>query len=239
MSSSFTAKLSQHRVPTSDLFLSFAILQATTLSGLSYLSPNSNPVDPKTRDTASLLSKPSFVLAWFTLTTAIGLYHALLILFPPASQIISCPSPEGLNPNLFSWNAQTVICILVIFICAPLRLLSFRHLGSNFTYRITPPSKLVTTGVYRYVQHPSYTAIIGIVTANTLLLYRPDGVASCWLGMLGLEDYVWILIQLAGVVGTGILVGRISDEEEMLRKTFGKEWEVWHGKTKRFIPWVF
>jgi len=26
------------------------------------------------------------------------------------------------------------------------------------------------------------------------------------------------------------------DEEKILRDTFGKEWEIWHQKTKRFIP---
>jgi len=42
-----------------------------------------------------------------------------------------------------------------------------------------------------------------------------------------------------GLVGMGILAGRVIDEEEMLKKTFGKEWEEWSARTKRFIPWGF
>ena len=28
----------------------------------------------------------------------------------------------------------------------------------------------------------------------------------------------------------------MSEEEAMMKDTFGEEWEVWHGKTWRFIP---
>ena len=31
---------------------------------------------------------------------------------------------------------------------------------------------------------------------------------------------------------------RVKDEESMLMKRFGAEWEDWHRKTERFIPWV-
>jgi protein-S-isoprenylcysteine O-methyltransferase Ste14 len=32
---------------------------------------------------------------------------------------------------------------------------------------------------------------------------------------------------------------RVKEEEMMLKSTFGKEWEVWHAKTKRFVPGLF
>jgi protein-S-isoprenylcysteine O-methyltransferase Ste14 len=32
---------------------------------------------------------------------------------------------------------------------------------------------------------------------------------------------------------------RVRDEEAMLRGKFGREWEGWHRRTKRFIPFVF
>ena len=50
---------------------------------------------------------------------------------------------------------------------------------------------------------------------------------------------------LAGVAGASEGPGYDEGEREqrseemMLRDTFGKEWEVWHAKTKRFIPGIF
>jgi protein-S-isoprenylcysteine O-methyltransferase Ste14 len=32
---------------------------------------------------------------------------------------------------------------------------------------------------------------------------------------------------------------RVREEEEMLKKTFGKEWEEWHGRTARLIPGIY
>jgi protein-S-isoprenylcysteine O-methyltransferase Ste14 len=53
------------------------------------------------------------------------------------------------------------------------------------------------------------------------------------------EKYIWMGIRGSLVVGVGLLVVRVRDEERMLRGSFGKEWEVWHTKTGRFIPGVF
>ncbi|KAF9644887.1 hypothetical protein BDM02DRAFT_829359, partial [Thelephora ganbajun] len=47
-----------------------------------------------------------------------------------------------------------------------LRLFSFRTLGRHFTYQlaILPSHKLVTTGPYAYIRHPSYVALPLIVS---------------------------------------------------------------------------
>ena len=42
------------------------------------------------------------------------------------------------------------------------------------------------------------------------------------------------LIWLASVIPP-----RVKDEEDMLRREFGKEWEVWASKTARFIPGIY
>lgn len=33
-------------------------------------------------------------------------------------------------------------------------------------------------------------------------------------------------------------VRRIKDEEVMMRREFGEEWERWHARTKRLVPGV-
>jgi len=223
------------------ILLALAILLATCLSCLSYIPPNPNPTGSKAKDSASIFSGWLVLLPWLATTTTIGVYHALLVLFPPPTSTpnLLCPHPEQLNRTLFTWNPHTALCILCILIAAPLRLLSFTHLGPNFTYRIAPPAKLITTGIYRYVQHPSYTAAAGVVIANGLLLDRPDGVVACGLGRAWVETYLWRGIGGGLVVGVAGLVLRVRDEERMLKEAFGGEWEAWHKMTRRFIPGVF
>ncbi|TVY25662.1 hypothetical protein LHYA1_G004640 [Lachnellula hyalina] len=221
------------------ILFAIAILLATCLSCLAYIPPNPNPSGPKAKDRASILTSSLFLLPWLATTTSIGAYHSYLVLFPPTISTILCTYHDRLNPSLFTWNLHTILCLVCILIFASLRLLSFTHLGPNFTYRIAPPKKLITTGIYHYVQHPSYTALIGVVVANGLLLDRPDGIPACWLGNTWIESHAWMIIGSGVVVGMGLLMIRIRDEEQMLEDSFGKEWEVWHAKTARFIPGVF
>jgi len=65
-------------------------------------------------------------------------------------------------------------------------------------------------------------------------------VLACWLSESALRSGWWgaINVFFAGVAILGMRT-RIMDEEKMMKETFGKEWEVWHAKTKRFIPGVF
>jgi protein-S-isoprenylcysteine O-methyltransferase Ste14 len=94
--------------------------------------------------------------------------------------------------------------------------------------------------MYAYVQHPSYTAVVIIITANTFLLERQDGIVACWMpGYIVHAKNFWELVLLGAVVtASRLLWMRIGDEEAMLKRTFGKEWEVYHARTKRFVPWV-
>lgn len=47
---------------------------------------------------------------------------------------------------------------------------------------------------------------------------------------VGLVSAVWAAV--------GGMVVRVRDEERMLKKEFGGEWEKWHAGTRRFIPGV-
>jgi len=129
-----------------------------------------------------------------------------------------------------------------IFFAAPIRLLAFRQLGQNFTFRLAKPKELVKTGLYAYVQHPSYPTDWMVLTSNIALLLRPDGVLGCvlprWLVSGGVM--IWpILLIMSGVLGILAIRVRVQNEEAMLKDTFGREWEEYYKRTKRFIPWVF
>lgn len=150
---------------------------------------------------------------------------------------------NGLNTRLITWSAATCIPLGLI-LCAgvPLRLLSYTSLGSNFTFTLAEPDHLKTTGMYRYVQHPSYTGLVLLMFATVALLGRVDGVLSCWIPpswYKAVRNAWWVTAPVAfGISLFGLWV-RVGEEERMMGSTFGAEWEEWHASTARFVPWIF
>jgi protein-S-isoprenylcysteine O-methyltransferase Ste14 len=80
--------------------------------------------------------------------------------------------------------------------------------------------RLVTSGLYRYLRHPRYLGI-QLAALGLALLFRS------WIG-LGLN-----LPLLA------VLLFRIRDEEALLRKTFGAEWDAYCRRSWRLIPYLY
>ncbi|KAI1002291.1 hypothetical protein K3495_g5914 [Podosphaera aphanis] len=117
---------------------------------------------------------------------------------------------------------------------------AYSQLGKNFTYRLATPSGLIKTGFYAYVQHPSYTALLGIAAINAFSMLAPDGTIACVLPRV-LAGTTWKIF--AGLVMTGAAITgiycRVRDEETMMKKEFGAEWEEWNKNTKKFIPFIF
>jgi len=136
---------------------------------------------------------------------------------------------------------------MTIVVAAPIGLLAFRQLGQNFTFRLAKPKELVKTGLYSYVQHPSYPTNWLILASNVALLLRLDGILGCvlpswvvswamWSGGFMVWPTLLIVLGLLGLYGIWV---RVKDEEAMLKREFGKEWDEYHWRTKRFIPGVF
>lgn len=186
----------------------------------------------------NLVSIPLGFLALHTSTLAY-LYPNI----PPL--IIRHGAANGLNSDLVTWSGATTIPLALI-LCAgiPLRLVSYASLGKNFTFALAEPDSLNTTEVYRYVQHPSYTGIAVLIACHAALLGRADGALACWIpprwygALRALETT--LLVHVVGVSLLAFAVWtRVRQEERMLRARFGIEWESWHAKTARFIPWIF
>ena len=96
------------------------------------------------------------------------------------------------------------------------------YLGKLFSLEVSIQEghTLVTSGPYRYIRHPRYGGIT-IFALGIAMLFR-----SC----VGL---------LLAVMTIGVLVWRIRDEEALMRREFGEEWEKYSSRTWRFIPFIY
>lgn len=98
-----------------------------------------------------------------------------------------------------------------------------RVLGDHFTADITTTTDhaIIEKGAYRWVRHPSYTAIILMTTGIGLAL-------GSWAGAI-----------LFGVVTFLVLRNRIEIEERVLLQAFGSRYETYIKRRKRLIPFVY
>ncbi|KAM7198928.1 hypothetical protein V8F20_005995 [Naviculisporaceae sp. PSN 640] len=245
--------MSASPIPIPPISLPQILLAATILTAVygSYiaLSPppenDSSPTKaaPATRDTlrSGLATSRHFTKFSMAPFIFLAIHTSLLVLYYPAipaSVLFPSGTPDGLNPSLITWSPSTILPLFVIFFVGiPLRLNSYSALGKNFTFTLAEPDKLVTSGMYRYVQHPSYTGIAALVVGNLALLARTDGAASLWLGDSGLLRRVYVLGW--GFLLCALVLGfwkRVLEEERMLKGKFGDEWMRWNRKTARFVP---
>ncbi|KAI1453140.1 hypothetical protein F4805DRAFT_470291 [Annulohypoxylon moriforme] len=176
----------------------------------------------------------------------LALHTSSLALFYPniPPLVLRHGAANGLNPELVTWSAATSIPLALI-LCAgvPLRLGAYSSLGKNFTFDLAEPDGLKTDGIYRYVQHPSYTGILIILACNVRLLGRMDGALSCWIppqwySTLRTLGWAFILPTWLSLSMFGLWM-RVKEEESMLQAKFGEDWEKWHARTARFIPGIF
>jgi len=104
-----------------------------------------------------------------------------------------------------------------------LRAWSILTLGRFFQYRIRiqPGHRVVTSGPYRYVRHPSYTGIALVLTGIALA-----------------SGDVWSLLAVAVLGGAGLAV-RIRAEERQLTQALGAEYERFAAGRKRLVPGIW
>ncbi|KAL4996482.1 hypothetical protein BDV10DRAFT_195915 [Aspergillus recurvatus] len=170
----------------------------------------------------------------------LGLSHAILPLLSQRAQEYVCPA--GYSTDLLSWSVQSTIPLATLLGGGIMRLLAFHQLQTNFTFAIAKPTRLVKSGLYAYMQHPSYTGGIALVIGFCGLVMRTGGVLTCWSTNPVLDLVGKALIYGNNVYYTlmtiWIIPRRILQEEELLRKAFGEEWVKYHRSTARFLPRV-
>ncbi|KAE8155122.1 hypothetical protein BDV25DRAFT_37979 [Aspergillus avenaceus] len=218
------------------------VIYASYLMTRMFTAPNPDPPHALEPDRLASPKCVVFLHLYQYLLGAVGVLHGLFGLLPRCHKQALCPSASW-NSGRFVWSTSSSILLFACLLAAHLRLLAYRQLGKDFTFRLSRPSGLVRSGLYAYMQHPSYTGAIVTVACFTQLLVRSDGILGCWMG-----NYPWNLV-MGGVIyaNSAFLVGallitlpaRILKEETLLRECFGAEWDEYHRQTARLIPWVY
>ncbi|KAF5314457.1 hypothetical protein D9619_011939 [Psilocybe cf. subviscida] len=132
---------------------------------------------------------------------------------------------------------------LAVILGGFLRWRCFREMGAHFTFHVTvlEKHKLITTGPYAYVRHPSYSGGVLIDLGLWPWLFLPGS----WATESSISASPWFWLVLApcltfGVTVVPMIFGRIKAEDEILMKQFGKEWEKWAKDVPyRLIPGVY
>ena len=157
---------------------------------------------------------------------------AMLLAFqfsqPQALGLMSgvCANPSPSFANLSTISPMFMCGVGMMYASVILRVWCYKALGSLFTFEITirPDHKLITSGPYAIVRHPSYTAIVFMGIGATLAVFCPGSyVYEC--GMMSTPVggilVVWVAVSVYTVVSL-LRRGRIEDAGLGKEKIWGE-----------------
>ena len=158
---------------------------------------------------------------------------------------------------------------MTLVVSAYFRLICYKTLGDQFRYEVSIQAKhkLVTSGPYSFVRHPSYLALYGdYIGSVAVLLSRGSYFRECVLEVfrhaiavcgtspgtgkcgeafssLGAFHVGVILIFFIWIANVILcernLFGRLGWEDDVLHREFGKEWEKYAERVCwRLLPGV-
>jgi protein-S-isoprenylcysteine O-methyltransferase Ste14 len=146
-------------------------------------------------------------------TAGVGMSVPLLYLFTPWLDFANYVLPAWSG-----WMGMVVFAGAIFMLWR-----SHADLGRNWsaTLRITGRHSLVTSGVYRHVRHPMYTAHLLWAIAQGLILAN------------------WIAGWAFLVLSIPLYLVRIPKEEQMMLEHFGEEYRSYVTRTGSLIPRIW
>ncbi|KIJ31661.1 hypothetical protein M422DRAFT_185621 [Sphaerobolus stellatus SS14] len=119
----------------------------------------------------------------------------------------------------------------------------YRPMGRLFTFQIAirPNHKIIDTGPYGIVRHPSYTGAIFLITGGVFVAIGPQAyIRSCGLmsSSITLKVLAWVWTVYSSYILYSLL-RRGPVEDRGLHDHFGKEWENYASRVPyMYIPGV-
>ena len=123
----------------------------------------------------------------------------------------------------FDLSFWQIIGLILLFTGLAIRWISINTLKKYFTANLTiqEDHKLITTGIYKYIRHPSYL-----------------GGLFCFAGFgIALANYISLFFVF--FVNLIMIISRINYEEKILINEFGSEFEEYRKRTKKLLPLLF
>ena len=114
-----------------------------------------------------------------------------------------------------------MISIFLVILGLLIAIIARRTLAGNWsaTLDLKKGHELVTTGIYHYIRHPIYAGVLLMLLA-TLLAFQSAP-----------QLVIFLVIAITFLV-------RIKKEEELMTKTFPKEYPEYRKRTKALIPFI-
>jgi len=156
----------------------------------------------------------------------IGDRGSLLILWPSIFLSITAATwISDVRPREFLIHSTWLrpFCLSLLIVGFVLRLTAILSLGRAFSVNVAIRSgqRVMKTGLYGWMRHPSYTGMLLMLLA------------------VGLGSRNWISFAIMLVIPTAALLYRIHVEEIVLRDHFGEEYVTYSRETKRLVPGIY
>ncbi|ESK83164.1 hypothetical protein Moror_14986 [Moniliophthora roreri MCA 2997] len=219
----------------------FLVFSSAVSFGVSFTPPNGGPKSlPPTPSlkrgfTADMREWILVFLIKYALPIEVKMYYLVSVneVIHVLSSIFPTLPVQPYFPSLVSNTELSPVLLLGALLSISgciFRIFCYRALSEGFTFELVPAGKLsnnptlvkspklITHGPYSIVRHPSY--------------------AACWINFTGsVMVHLWILGTGARLLACGWLIGvgggitvllmRMDDEDNLMRKQFGSEWEAW------------
>ena len=115
-------------------------------------------------------------------------------------------------PYWMSWTGAILLCPGTLVL-----LISFYHLGASLRYGLPEnETRLKTSGLYRFSRHPLYLGVF-MITISCLIFF--PGIVNLCIGLYCLAVHYRMLLA----------------EEKFLAGKFGKDWEIYKARVRRFL----
>ncbi|TBU47890.1 hypothetical protein BD309DRAFT_950784 [Dichomitus squalens] len=170
-----------------------------------------------------------------TILCSITLIEATVVLFPSpfSDHTLSHIFPARSSSSSLQLTPISAVACALGISGGLIRVWCHRELGRFFTWEVAVRDnhQLITSGPYSIVRHPGYTGWLLLIAGNFALLASGGSYfreAGLWKTITGRH---WVTVNL---------LKRTAEEDAILEKEFGVQWENWARKTPyRLIPLIY